>query len=655
MPNPGSPVAGFLRVVLAVVVASFWKTGSSESTTLCGSNTWSAEDDRCELWRSDQLWTKGTPPTVGDLVVVVPPPGETSACAVVDDDAFASEVLVESAADLGTVQIRVKTGGRLVISGDVTAAADGSLCDYPTKQPSVSPAPSVPSIAPSRSPTPAPSPMPRPVPSMGPTPGDSLSPTMPRHMCGGVAWSDTTGACSSWDRDQKWSTGKRPAEGDVAEIALPPGTDKTCVVINGIAHTTDVIVSKSRDDDASVQLRVAKGGRLVLSGTVAPSSALCAYPSPVPTVSFQPSVPTAEPTHLPTPLPTQLPTPLPSTNPTPVPSPAPTMDRLTHTCGAASVTMIADDFGSCGAKWSDTSTWLHGFAPTFGSLFEAWPPLAASSACVTVDVATAEVSKILVSATDTTRMRIVVGTGSQLRVRGTPILPDPKQCVTPTVMPTISWSPSAKPVSSPTARPSALRQTSLPTLPRHHCGGVAWNEVDGACSTWDTDAKWSAGAVPTTGDLVEVIPQPGSDDACILVRDVAFASEVLVQAAASSSSGSSQIRVSAGGRLVISGDLAVASDAMCPFPTPPPTVSFQPSTPTFIPTHLPSPVPSALPTPVPSYPPSPMPSSVPTLLRDTHTCGASSVIVIDDGLKCGAKWSNPATWLQGLVRVTLVS
>jgi len=210
-----------------------------------------------------------------------------------------------------------------------------------------------------------------PLPSLAPTP--LPTPARVSHKCAGKALAYSTKECQLWWRTETWTSNSLPVVGDIVEIKAPASPDgaedgAACVSVNVDDAVASRVVVKPSLDGSGARLRVGSGGRLVVSGTVtAADGPECNYPSPSPTITFEPSAPSATPTHLPT----TNPSPLPSSGPTPVPVPtaAPSPHPYGHDCGAV-VSRVFDQGLTCAAAWDDGASWLGGSAPQRGDLVQ---------------------------------------------------------------------------------------------------------------------------------------------------------------------------------------------------------------------------------------------------------------------------------------------
>ena len=467
--------------------------------------------------------------------------------------------------------------------------------------------------------------------------------------------------------------------------AIPPLEDSSaCIsVVDGNVtgnSTSSKMMVRGTAAGARMRIRVGLQGRLVVRGTAAVSSdAQCGFPS---------MAPTAEPPTLgPSPAPTQEGL---SGNPTQSPT------TLFHVrCG--SVELAYSGYGC--VDWADPSSWTTNQVPTEGDEVIAKPALpsaggGALGACVELEGDDAVASRLVVSLNQNTisasprrlleaasgRVRVRVGRGARLVVRGRVVASgDPTACAFPTPSPSVTLAPSSPtfgPSRAPTPLPS-VRPSPAPTLSPTHgpspaptaeratfsCGAAALaysaDGEGGGCADWTDPTTWTSGRVPGEGDAVDAKPPPlpastggqsGGGVACVKVRgDDALASRVAVRPSLDAGR-RARVVVGAQGRLVVRGRVAPVPRE-CLYPTPGPSVTPAPSAPTARPTHVPStatPVPSPAPTGI-FFSPTPGPTPLPTPRRNTHTCGAVVVALVDDEMACGAGWSETQTWLYGAV------
>ena len=291
-------------------------------------------------------------PAVGDTAVVMAPPWMTSdsssgSCVELNgDDGMASRVVVRRRSDGVGTRLRVSGDARLVVSGSTTSVYSEMDCLYPTPAPTLSMSPTSPTEHPTHLPSVAPT-----ITSQTPTNAPTLSPSYEVHECGGAArWSGSEASCTEWDDVSSWSTDELPDIGDTALVSTPPWLDSAaCVAVADEARVSRLVVRKN-SDGTSVSVLVSGDGRISVSGqatsTTIPDTE-CLYPTPVPSITRQPTRPTLLPTHIPTGIPTSRPN-IPSHSPSMPPSPPPTLERYVHTCGAV-VTAVSDDEMTCGA------------------------------------------------------------------------------------------------------------------------------------------------------------------------------------------------------------------------------------------------------------------------------------------------------------------
>ena len=595
-------------------------------THTCGAVANGVVDDAMDcthLWSDPSSWFYGSAPKKGDLVEVVPVLEASSSClAVSGRNESASKVVLKGTVMGGRVRIRVVASGRLTVSGAVSAPSE-SQCVYPTLSPTA--------LA-FEHPTSIPTPLPTTAPSASlPTP----APTIQNHRCGGVAWSVTTGECASWHRDENWSTGAVPTEGDFVEVTTAPGASAACVEVDEEVEASEVEVWAAHEG-SEAQLRVRTGGRLVIKGTTTNSSdgSHCLFPSPAPSFSSAPTVPSVGPSHVPTAAPSPAPWPRPSVLPIPLPTPTPSPQRYAGTCGAFKVASVDDGF-LCTNLWSAPGSWVDGVVPNTHDLVEAFPPLEGSSTCLSIET-TANASTVHLRGTVLGgHMRVKVISGGSLRVSGrVTSTTDGAQCATPSVHPTTP-SPSASPSLAPSPAPTMQPSLSYPTPQTHGCSAVAWTRSSAECLPWDRASFWSTGAVPSLGDLVEIGPSPSVIGPCVTVSDDESATEIQILPSA-------KLRVVPGGRLKLSGSLVVDDPSLCSFPSSIPTSTQVPTAPTPGPSRAPSLSPTS-----PSLEPTAFePTPRPTPQRFTHSC--SSAAPTFSGDEC-SNWGSPDAWSTGVV------
>jgi hypothetical protein len=198
-----------------------------------------------------------------------------------------------------SARVRVRTThGRLSVKGKVQQTTEESQCAYPSQAPSVSSAPTAPTLDPTHAPTELPSGSPSPLPSSSPTRQPSSLPTSVRtnmKPCDSIsnAYTNDVSVCQVWMNPETWTGSSLPSFGDFVQAQAPPWPlnasstfDVPCVKLEGDDAIVSRLSVKTAVDDRRMRVKVSHRGKLTVKGTAAMGNFKnCFYPSPSPTVS----------------------------------------------------------------------------------------------------------------------------------------------------------------------------------------------------------------------------------------------------------------------------------------------------------------------------------------------------------------------------------
>ena len=591
----------------------------------------------CDVWERASTWTTNAVPQLGSYVIVKTPTLSSSvdnstkssdACVAISGDAFVSKLEVKQSVSGGRVRVSVRTAyGRLVIKGKTTQDPASAECSYPTPGPSLSPAPTSPTVRPSHLPTSLPSSIPSSLPSPSPSLAPIPSPTEERpdvYECTSVtnayAWIDDNAEakCQSWMNPTTWTSNYVPSDGNLVQTKAPPlpssrsnyisTVGSACVELWGDASTVARLSVKTSLDGHGMRLKVGSQGRLTVKGTasVVTESKKCAYPTPQPTLSLAPSAPSWEPSHVPTELPSAAPSLLPSA----VPSAAPSSYRPTTGNYECAVTTLAVVANKC-QPWNKNVSWSASAPPHEGQIANLYPYPGEENVCVFVglslrerfssdsssddevrDEAVASRVRLTKRYEDAGYARLRVRRGGRFTVKGAVdstlntdercVYPfrtgDPSQVpsLEPTSLPSLvpSQSPTSQPARSVVIDPSSAPSPSPSSIPTPVPTPVPSLDPSGS-------PTFPPSPLPTLVPSLKPTQLPSLNPSPVPSRDPTPIPSSVPTLAPSPSPSS--------------------------IPTPIPS-----SLPTLPPSPSPSPVPSLQPTSLPSTVPTPLPSSVPT-------------------------------------------